>query len=178
MALIALRRCRPMRRHLSTRPWKPWQTFFAPAPRHIGRQQAWSQPPCRKTSHAARQRRGGRQPATRASCRGPAPVARVRQGRQPPLARGADRPRRARMSKRRAKHPALPTALSTKPLQLVWRTRRSQMPSAGHQRGSLGAAHSAPECRDTMPAPCPPADCPHGGTLVSLGPRMPQEASR
>jgi len=99
-------------------------------------------------------------------------------GVSPPLARGADRPRRARMSQRRAKPPARPTALSPKPLQLVWRARRSQRPSAGHQRGALGAARSAPECRDTLPAPCPPADCPHGGTRVSLGPRMPQEAVR
>lgn len=99
-------------------------------------------------------------------------------GASPPLARGADRPRRARMSKRRAKHPALPTALSPTPLQLVGRARRSQRPAAGHQRGSLGAARSAPEGRDTLPAPCPPADGPHGGTRVSLGPRMPQEAVR
>ena len=69
---------RPMRK----RKCKHCRTFFDPAPRNVGRQYYCAQPPCRRASKAASQRRWLRKPDNRDYFRGPAHVERVRQWRQ------------------------------------------------------------------------------------------------
>jgi hypothetical protein len=69
---------RPMRK----RKCKHCQTFFDPDPRNVGRQHYCAQPPCRRASKAASQRRWLRKPDNRDYFRGSAHVERVRQWRQ------------------------------------------------------------------------------------------------